>query len=97
MSTNKGNIKRAHLFVSGKVQGVFFRANTKDVAIDHGLSGWAKNCLDGSVEVILEGNADQVERVINWCRKGPAAAQVADVEIKWEKPTGEYDAFSIRY
>ena len=89
--------KRLHVTVSGRVQGVFFRASTRDVAIEHGLIGWVRNCLDGSVEAILEGEADQVERVINWCRKGPDAAHVANVEIRWEEPTGEYDTFSIRH
>lgn len=90
-------IKRAHIFVSGRVQGVFYRAHTREVASAHGLTGWVKNCYDGRVEAVLEGGHAEIEKVIQWCRKGPPAAHVTGVEVNWEEPTGEFGTFSIRY
>jgi len=61
---------RAHVYVHGRVQGVFFRATTRDKAIALGVKGWVKNCLDGSVEAVFEGEKDIVEKIVNWCKKG---------------------------
>ena len=60
---------RAHVYVHGRVQGVFFRATTRDKAIALGVKGWVKNCLDGSVEAVFEGEKDIVEKIVNWCKK----------------------------
>jgi acylphosphatase len=88
---------RAHVFIEGQVQGVFFRANTREEANLLGLTGWVRNCWDGRVEAVFEGEREKVERVISWCKKGPPGAMVRDVEINWEQATGEYDTFSIEY
>jgi acylphosphatase len=88
---------RAHVFVEGQVQGVFFRANTREEANLLGLTGWVRNCWDGRVEAVFEGGREKVEKVISWCKKGPPGALVRNVEINWEQATGEYDTFSIEY
>ena len=88
---------RAHVFISGRVQGVFFRYETKRMAIRLGVSGWVRNLPDGRVEAVFEGEKDDVEAMIRFCRRGPPAAVVRDVKILWEKPTGELQGFQIRY
>ncbi len=88
---------RVHVFIEGRVQGVFFRANTREEASLLGLTGWVRNCWDGRVEAVFEGEREKVEKVIAWCKKGPPGAMVRDVEINWEQATGEYDTFSIVY
>ena len=84
---------RAHLFVSGMVQGVFFRANTISVARSLGLNGWVKNLSDGQVEVVAEGPHARITEFIEWCHKGPPAASVSDVKVDWERTTGEFTSF----
>ncbi|MCS7117754.1 MAG: acylphosphatase [Thaumarchaeota archaeon] len=88
---------RAHVWVSGRVQGVFFRANTKRVAEELGLRGWVRNLPDGRVEAVFEGPEDSVMRAIEWCRKGPPRAAVEDVDVRWEQYTGGEEGFQIRY
>ncbi len=88
---------RAHVFVEGRVQGVFFRANTREEANLLGLTGWVRNCWDGRVEAVFEGEREKVEKVRSWCNKGPPGSLVENVEINWEQATGEYDTFSIEY
>ena len=80
--------RRAHVIVRGQVQGVFFRAETRDRARSLGLSGWVRNNHDGTVEAVFEGPAERVESVVSWCRRGPAGAEVEDVEVFSEEPTG---------
>ncbi len=89
-------MKRAHLWVSGRVQGVFFRQSTETRARELGLGGWVRNLPDGRVEAIAEGDADALERWIAFCRVGPPAAQVAHVDLHWEAPTGEFTGFETR-
>jgi len=72
-----------HLIAHGKVQGVWYRAGTREQALQLGLSGWAKNCPDGTVEIHAEGEKEILEMFINWCRKGPPAAQVSSLDIEW--------------
>jgi len=88
---------RAHLQISGRVQGVFFRASARDTATKLGLTGWVRNSPDGGVEAVFEGDKERVEEAIEWCRNGPSYAQVSDVDIKWEEPTGEFSGFEIKY
>ena len=88
---------RAHVYVHGRVQGVFFRATTRDKARSLGIKGWVKNCPDGSVEAVFEGEKDIVETIVNWCKKGPEGAFVNHIDIRWEKYSGEFDEFSIMY
>jgi acylphosphatase len=85
---------RVHLFVSGFVQGVFFRANTASVARSLGLTGWVKNLSDGRVEVVAEGLSSRISELIAWCHEGPSAASVDDVEVIWEDPSGTYTSFN---
>jgi acylphosphatase len=86
---------RAHVFVSGRVQGVFYRANTRDAARGRGVDGWVRNRDDGRVEAVFEGEADAVEEMIEWCHTGSPAATVDDVEATYEEPQGE-SGFSVR-
>jgi acylphosphatase len=88
---------RAHAFVSGRVQGVFFRDNTRRWAASLGLKGWVRNVLDGRVEVIAEGEKSKVEIFIIRLREGPPLSRVENVEIAWEEYTGEFDDFRVAY
>jgi acylphosphatase len=85
-----------HLFARGRVQGVWFRAGTQEQALELGLCGWAKNCLDGSVEIHAEGEKDILEQFVNWCEKGPPAAKVSTLDIEWVSPQG-MSTFEIRH
>ena len=84
---------RAHLVIEGLVQGVFFRANTIETAQALNVCGYVKNNPDGSVEAVLEGDKDSVEKVIAWCRTGPPKARVDKVNVTWEKFRDEFDGF----
>jgi acylphosphatase len=88
---------RAHVYVSGRVQGVFFRYETKERADELGVTGWVKNLPDGRVEAVFEGERDGVEKMIDFCRVGPPGARVTKVEISWEDYKGEFQSFSIIY
>ncbi len=86
---------RAHVWISGRVQGVFFRAHTKELADELGLTGWVRNLPDGRVEAVFEGEEDAVLRAIEWCKRGPSLALVEKVEVRYEQPTGEFKDFRI--
>jgi acylphosphatase len=86
---------RAHVFVSGRVQGVFFRANTRDEARSRDVDGWVQNLDDGRVEAVFEGPSEAVEAMVEWCHTGSPAAAVEDVEVEYEDPADE-DLFSVR-
>ncbi len=88
---------RLHVVIEGRVQGVFFRASTREEACSLGLSGWVKNCMDGRVEAVFEGESDNIEQILKWCQNGPPGAMVRNVEVNWEEATGEFDSFSIEY
>jgi len=88
---------RAHVFISGRVQGVFFRTNTKEEADRLGVLGWVKNLPDGRVEAVFEGNREKVEEMVNWTSKGPIWAKIDDFSVTWEDYTGEFSNFEIRY
>ncbi|MEM3881072.1 MAG: acylphosphatase [Candidatus Bathyarchaeia archaeon] len=88
---------RAHVLVSGKVQGVFFRSATKQKAEVYGVKGWVRNLADGRVEAVFEGEEDAGKAMIEFCKRGPPAAQVTNVDVSWEKPTGEFTTFKVRY
>jgi acylphosphatase len=85
---------RAHVHVSGRVQGVFFRATTRETAQEHGVDGWVQNLADGRVEAVFEGPESAVESMIDFCHEGSEAATVEDVSVDYEKPTGQ-DGFQI--
>jgi acylphosphatase len=86
---------RAHVYVSGKVQGVFYRANTRDEARSAGLDGWVRNLDDGRVEAVFEGPRPAVESMVEWCHTGSPAATVDDVTVSYESPTG-LEGFEVR-
>jgi acylphosphatase len=88
---------RAHVYVSGRVQGVFFRYETRRRAIRLGVSGWVRNLPDGRVEAVFEGEKKDVEEMIRFCWRGPPGAIVRDVEVVWERPTGDLQGFHVRY
>jgi acylphosphatase len=88
---------RAHVFVSGKVQDVYYRASTRDAASEKGVEGWVRNLDDGRVEAVFEGEEDAVKAMVEWCHKGSRRAEVKDVEVEWDEATGEFDGFDIRY
>ena len=88
---------RVRLFVTGKVQGVFFRQSLKAMAKKNDISGWVKNLSDGRVEAVLEGNEENVSRLVEWAHGGPANARVEDVDIRNEKFTAEFSKFDVLY
>jgi acylphosphatase len=88
---------RAHVFISGLVQGVFFRWETRKNALKNNVKGWVRNLRDGRVEAVFEGEKEDVEKMIKFCEKGPPGAKVEKVEVKWEDYKGEYDSFEIIY
>jgi len=88
---------RAHVIISGRVQGVFYRMETKRAADKCNTLGWVRNRRDGTVEALFEGDKTQVDSTIEWCRKGPSLAQVGSVDVKWADYAGEFDRFEIRF
>ncbi len=82
--------------ISGRVQGVFFRQGATRVAQAADCSGWVRNLPDGRVEVVIEGSAEAVERVLTWCREGPERAVVEQVEVAEEEPEGLV-GFEVRH
>lgn len=86
---------RAHVYVSGRVQGVAYRANTRDAAHEAGVDGWVKNLDDGRVEAVFEGDEDAVEEMVEWCHSGSPAAEVDAVETEYGDPEGE-SGFEVR-
>ncbi|MBD2071905.1 acylphosphatase [Leptolyngbya sp. FACHB-671] len=87
-ASSQANIIRAHVFVSGRVQGVSYRAATADTAQLLKLKGWVCNLRDRRVEAVFEGNRATVEEMLRWCHEGPPAAIVDQVEINYETPEG---------
>jgi len=90
-----GETVRRRVVVRGDVQGVFFRDSTRREAEQRGVSGWAENRADGAVEAVFEGSRADVDALIDFCRSGPARAEVRDVEVSEEEPTG-LDGFRVR-
>jgi acylphosphatase len=88
--------QRAHVLISGRVQGVNFRAAAQRYAQPLGVDGYIRNLPDGRVEAVFEGEDATVQQAIDWCHDGPPAAHVDDVEVDWQPPTGEFRGFSIR-
>ena len=86
---------RAHVFVSGRVQGVYYRATTRDTAREAGVDGWVKNLDDGRVEAVFEGEQSAVESMVEWCHTGSPSARVDDVDVEYDEPSG-LDGFEIR-
>ncbi|MBU0993069.1 MAG: acylphosphatase [Proteobacteria bacterium] len=87
----------AHVVISGRVQGVFFRAETRRTAESHAVCGWVKNREDGRVEARFEGNEKDVKAVIDWCHKGPALSNVTSVEVTFLEILQGFSKFGIEY
>ncbi|MCS7199582.1 MAG: acylphosphatase [Caldimicrobium sp.] len=90
-------MKRVRVKIFGKVQGVFFRAYTKEEAQKLGIKGWVKNLPDGSVEALFEGEEKAVDEMIKWCHKGSPSSIVTKVVVEEEPYVGEFKDFTIRY
>jgi acylphosphatase len=88
---------RAHAIISGRVQGVFYRMETKRAADDNGVSGWVRNLRDKTVEAVFEGEKERVNAVLDWCRMGPPHANVTDVNVTWQEYTGEFRGFKVSF
>jgi acylphosphatase len=86
----------AHVFVEGEVQGVGYRANAWSVAKRLGVAGWVRNLADGRVEAIIEGEKEDVEKMIGWCNRGPPGAYVKRVKAEWVPYMAEFKTFEIR-
>ena len=90
-----GDRVRAHVFVSGRVQGVYSRAPTREKAGETGVYGWVQNLEDGRVEAVFEGERAAVEAMIEWCHTGSPRARVDDVEVEYGDPEG-IEGFEVR-
>lgn len=88
---------RIHAWISGKVQGVFYRESTEYWANTLDLKGWVRNTDDGRVELIVEGHEDRIKKLMKWCEKGPAAAKVVNINQREESYTGEFEDFKVIY
>jgi acylphosphatase len=88
-------MRRAHVLISGQVQGVFFRAEARDRARRSSVGGWIRNLPDGRVEAVFEGPPDAVDALVEWSRRGPRGADVQELEVTDEDPEG-LDAFEVR-
>ncbi|MDP6857553.1 MAG: acylphosphatase [Candidatus Nitrosopelagicus sp.] len=89
--------KCVHIFVTGKVQGVFFRQATRVIAIKNNVTGWVRNLDDGRVEIMIEGEDKSVDIITQWCNLGPANSRVDDIKINQEEFRGDYENFEVRY
>ena len=87
---------RAHVFVSGKVQGVYYRANSRDAARERGVDGWVRNLEDGRVEAVFEGDDPDIEAMIEWCHTGSPRAEVDEVAVEYDEPQGGR-GFEVRW
>ncbi len=92
-----GRNVRARVIVEGRVQGVFFRSHTEEIASKLGVMGWVRNRRDGSVEALFEGDKKKVDQILQWCHRGPSEARVTNVHTTWEDYAGEFQDFSISY
>ena len=91
------NTVRAHAIITGKVQGVWFRVETRQAARSHGVKGWVRNKMDGSVEAVFEGDEADVQATLTWCHQGPLHARVDNVAVSWQKYKGKYTDFDVTY
>ncbi len=89
-------MQRMHCYISGRVQGVFFRAHTLETARSLELAGWVRNLRDGRVEAVFEGDEQRLESMLEWCRRGSPMSHVEGVEVVREDATGEFDGFVLR-
>ena len=93
---HSNDYERAHVRISGQVQGVFFRDSTRQKAEELNLAGWVKNLPDGKVEAFVEGPSEKVREMVRWCEEGPQHASVENVDTDFEDAGGELDGFEVR-
>jgi acylphosphatase len=91
------NEVRARVVISGRVQGVFFRLETKRAAEKHGVLGWVKNQRDGTVAALFEGSTENVDSMLEWCKQGPPLAMVQSVDVEWGDYKSEFNGFEVTY
>lgn len=87
----------AHVFITGRVQGVFFRSKTRKEAIKYDVNGWVRNLPDGRVEALFEGKKEDVDKLIDFAGKGPSGAKVMDLNVKWQDYSGKFNDFNVCY
>ena len=90
-------IKRIHIFVTGRVQGVFFRQSTRVMAIKNNVNGWVRNLDDGRVEIVAEGEESNINALADWCKTGPANSRVDEFELSEENCPEKFETFEVRY
>jgi acylphosphatase len=90
-------LRAAHIYVSGRVQGVNFRFYTRQEAVRLGVDGWVRNLMDGRVEAWIQGEEEAVAQMIAWCRHGPPSARVDDVQVEWETPRKDLSRFGVAF
>lgn len=90
-------MRRGHIFIEGKVQGVGFRHFTKINAQEIGVHGWVKNLPDGRVEAVFEGPEDHIDEIVARCEEGPGSSRVDNVDFEWEEATGEFSSFKTKH
>lgn len=88
---------RAHVYVKGRVQGVFYRQATMQKANATHVAGWVRNLRDGRVEAVFEGAPGSVKEMVAWCRLGPVGSQVEDVEVVWDEKPEDMSGFTVKY
>jgi acylphosphatase len=88
---------RAHLYISGRVQGVYYRGFTEELADSLGLKGWVRNLPDRRVEAVFEGEREVIEKAVRRCHEGPPASRVTDIDVTWDEKTEGFGDFRIRY
>ncbi len=89
--------KQIHIFVTGRVQGVFFRQSTKVMAIKNNAKGWVRNLDDGRVEIVAQGETHDIDNLAHWCKTGPANSRVDEFELSEENVSDEFETFEVRY
>jgi acylphosphatase len=92
---HNSDLQRAHVLVSGQVQGVFFRDSTRQKAEELGLSGWVKNVPEGQVEALFEGPSQSIREMVDWCKEGPQRASVENVDVDFESAGGDLETFEV--
>ena len=87
---------QVYLIISGKVQGVFYRVSCQEIAQGLGLTGWVKNLPTGQVEILAQGEKEKIEKLIEWCNKGPPGAKVSEVKVEWQNNLNKFVQFQIK-
>lgn len=93
----KKELKRVHIFISGRVQGIFFRSFIQRRALMLDLKGWVRNTEDDRVEAVFEGSESRIQSILEYCGQGPPGAEIENIDVKEEKPTNAFVGFVIRY